>query len=54
MLADLVAEGATEVRSAAMGALMMITTVDAGEILHSEKPSTHPHPRVFNHFSAGT
>lgn len=31
MLAELVAVAATEVRSAAMGALMMITTVDAGE-----------------------
>lgn len=31
MLAELVSGAATEVRSAAMGALMMITTVDAGE-----------------------
>lgn len=31
MLAELIAGAATEVRSAAMGALMMITTVDAGE-----------------------
>eukprot|EP00752_Nemacystus_decipiens_P009611 g8588.t1 len=31
MLAELVAGAATEVRSAAMGALMMITTVDAGK-----------------------
>ncbi|CAM9470097.1 unnamed protein product [Ectocarpus sp. 6 AP-2014] len=31
MLAELVAKAETDVRSAAMGALMMITTVDAGE-----------------------
>lgn len=31
MLAELVAKAETGVRSAAMGALMMITTVDAGE-----------------------
>lgn len=31
MLAELVAGATTQVRSAAMGALMMITTVDAGE-----------------------
>ncbi|CAM9977107.1 unnamed protein product [Pylaiella littoralis] len=31
MLAELVAKAGTEVRSAAMGALMMITTVDAGK-----------------------
>lgn len=38
MLAELVATAATEVRSAAMGALMMITTVDAGEQIILRRP----------------
>lgn len=41
MLAELVAKAGTEVRSAAMGALMMITTVDAGEFF-SLQPFTPP------------
>lgn len=49
LLAQLVAVAATEVRSAAMGALMMITTVDAGEPLFLKcAPITYVRNRVRN------
>lgn len=39
MLAGLLGAERCAVRSAAMGALMMITTVDAGELLAGDRPT---------------